>query len=186
MSGYSAGRKPLFVAGCWPGDRRLLVRVNPIHARHVREFWQIWPCGGFPGNGTHIYDLDLQACTKEQKRFDFGQWGIRFVGKRPKPWRIWFATAPALLCNSQRGSQTMQQPREQCSNDLFVRGEAQLNVTIFVWVQNAFILSFLFSLPLLISYWKNALFTWSSDWLNPGTAIRKLLRPVTGWVKTVG
>ena len=35
--GLAAGRRPLFVPGCWPVDRRLFVSVNFFHARHVRK-----------------------------------------------------------------------------------------------------------------------------------------------------
>ena len=38
IRGWSAGRKALFVPGCWPVYRRLFVSVNPFHARNVREW----------------------------------------------------------------------------------------------------------------------------------------------------
>ena len=34
-----SSRRPLFVTGCLPVDRRLFVAVNPFHARCVRENW---------------------------------------------------------------------------------------------------------------------------------------------------
>ena len=37
ITGLSAKREALFVAGCRPVKRRLFIFVNPFHARHVRE-----------------------------------------------------------------------------------------------------------------------------------------------------
>ena len=37
-TGLSAGRKSLFVSGCWPVYRRLFVYLNVFHAMHVREY----------------------------------------------------------------------------------------------------------------------------------------------------
>ena len=32
-----AGRRALFVPGCWPVERRFFACVNPFHAGHVQE-----------------------------------------------------------------------------------------------------------------------------------------------------
>ena len=38
VSGLSPGRRPLFVPGCRPVCRRLVVFVNPHHIKHIREY----------------------------------------------------------------------------------------------------------------------------------------------------
>ena len=52
MGGLSPGREALCVPGCWPVDRRLLVSVNPFHARHCRE--PVWNTQFFGWAGLNL------------------------------------------------------------------------------------------------------------------------------------